>query len=92
MGLQALDIPEAATEIIGALSLTDGQYRMQNVGDVPIIINEQDSAHATPDDLRAVGGLILYPGEKIPYTVVSGKATYLWSRSPGSRVAIVEAA
>ena len=85
-------LTDSPTEIVSGLSLADGVYTIQNVGDNPIWFHEAEGAVATPADLPTddtIGVHILYPG--VFGELVTPTFFYAWSTLDEGTLSVTEA-
>ena len=74
-------------DLVSTLSLTSGDYLIQNLGNGVLLLSEQDSSIS--DFSTLVAGHIVYVGGYLGITVESGNLMYVWSKK-SCRIAVTE--
>ena len=97
----AQTITDTPTDMVAALTLTAGNYTLQNIGEEPIWFSQKDAAVGDLDLLKTEGGHLLaapYSGQNRPRggpgtaTIsVAGDLAYAWTTAGTSRLAVSDA-
>lgn len=69
-------ISSTPTELVAGLSLANGNYTLQNVGDAPLFL-AQKATTQTDEQLRTAGGHVMNPGQVLVASVASD-LLYAW--------------